>query len=62
MSSDLVCIVIVYKIVTMIFPHRLRVCNAIYVEYRVVYRVVVSYAVCGRVLRGMIIAFSNAPR
>ena len=36
MSSNLVCIVILFKIVTLIFPHRLRVCNAIYVEYRVV--------------------------
>ena len=42
-SSNLVCIVILFKIVTLIFPHRLCVCNAIYVEYRVVYRVVVSY-------------------
>ena len=42
-SSNLVCIVILFKIVTLIFPHRLRVCNAIHVEYRVVYRVVVSY-------------------
>ena len=42
-SSNLVCIVIIFKIVTLIFPHRLRVCKAIYVEYRVVYRVVVYY-------------------
>ena len=35
--SNLVCIVILFVIVTLIFPHRLRVCNAIYVEHRVVY-------------------------
>ena len=42
-SSNLVCIVILFKIVTLIFSHRLRVCNAMYVAYRIVYRVVVSY-------------------
>ena len=42
-SSNLVCIVILFKIVTLIFPHRLRVCNTIYVEYRAVYKVVVCY-------------------
>ena len=42
-SSNLACIVILFKIVTLIFPHRLRVHNAIYVEYRVVYGVGVSY-------------------
>ena len=61
-SSNLVCIAILFKIVKLIFPHKLRLCNAICVEYRVVYRVVVSYIL--RVLwkRGMIIVFSNAPR
>ena len=43
-SSNLVCIVILFKIVTLIFPHRLRLCNTIYVEYRVVY--IVSYILC----------------
>ena len=60
-SSNPVCLGILFKIVTLIFPPRLRVCNAIYVEYRVVSnRVVVTYIL--RVLwkRGMIIAFSNA--
>ena len=42
-SSNLVCIVILFNIITLIFPHRFRVCNAIYVEYHIVYRVVVSY-------------------
>ena len=46
MSSNLVCIVILFKIVTLIFPHRLRVCSAIYVVYRVVYRVVVLHIAC----------------
>ena len=41
-SSNLVCIAILFKIVKLIFLHRLRVCNAICVEYSVVYRVVVS--------------------
>ena len=45
-SSNLVCIVILFKIVTLIFPHRLRVCNAIYVEYRVLYRLVVLHIAC----------------
>ena len=40
-SSNLVCITILFKIVKLIFPHRLHVSNAICVEYRVVYRVVV---------------------
>ena len=54
-SSNLVCIVILFKIVTLIFPHRLHVCNAIYVEYRVVYiyRAVVSYILHVLWKRGM---------
>ena len=44
MSNNLVCVVVLFKIVALIFPHRLRVCNAIYAEYRIVYRVVMSPA------------------
>ena len=61
-SSNLVCIVIIFNIVTLIFPHILRVCSTIYVEYRVVYRVVVTYILRLLSKRGMIITFSNAPR
>ena len=59
-SSNLVCIAILFKIVKLIFPHILRLCNAICVEYRVVYRVVVSYIL--RVELYCENAFSNAPR
>ena len=37
---------ILLKIVKLTFPHKLRVCSAICVEYRVVYRVVVIHIVC----------------
>ena len=50
------------KIVKLIFPHKLRVCNAICVAYHVVYRVVVSYLLHVMWKHDMIATFSNAPR
>ena len=44
--SNLVCIAIQFKIVKLIFPHRLRLCNTICVEYRVVYSVCVLHIAC----------------
>ena len=59
---NLIFSAILFKIVKLKFPYKLRVCNAICVAYRVVYKVVVSYILQVMRKRGIIIAFTIAPR
>ena len=53
---------ILFKIVKLICPHKLRLCNVICVAYRVVYKVVVSYILRVMWKRVVIIAFTKLQR